>query len=232
LNKELNELLGIETDHPRDDISINGTSNMTPTSTHTSSRPTTPTPTPTHPLPSLSSEQQQQRQLTHVDSTGRATMVNVGHKPATSRTATAGAKVFLGLDVFTLVQQNKLKKGDVMTIAQLAGIMAAKQTANLIPLCHPIPLTKIDVNLTLDESNHGIDIAAVACTVGQTGVEMEALTAASVAALTVYDMCKAASKGVVISDIKLLSKSGGKSGDYDYRSREEHEGGGNGKGVC
>ena len=221
MNKELNELLGIEPDHPSDGISMNDTStNMTPTYTHPSSRSTTTTPT--QPLPALSSEQhqQQQRQLTHVDSNGRATMVNIGYKPATPRTATAGAKVLLGLDVFTLVQQNKLKKGDVMTIAQLAGIMAAKQTANLIPLCHPIYLTKIDVNLTLDESNHGIDIAAIASTVGQTGVEMEALTAASVAALTVYDMCKAASKGVVISDIRLLSKSGGKSGDYDYRSQE------------
>lgn len=152
--------------------------------------------------------------LTHVDTKGTAFMVDVSEKQPTLRQAIASAKVRLGGRVFELVQENKLKKGDVLTVAQIAGVMAAKQTPNLIPLCHPLSLTNVDVKLKLNPKEQGIDIAASASTVGPTGVEMEALMAASVAALTVYDMCKAASKDIEISEVKLMAKSGGTSGAY------------------
>ncbi|KAK9803801.1 hypothetical protein WJX73_000757 [Symbiochloris irregularis] len=152
--------------------------------------------------------------LTHVDSEGRASMVGVGDKPSSSRTAKASGRVVLGRETFQLVAANKLKKGDVLPIAQLAGIMAAKQTAHLIPLCHNVPLSKVEVQLQLDPEAHAVTITAQAECTGQTGVEMEALTAVSVAALTVYDMCKASSKAQIITDICLDSKSGGQGGGY------------------
>jgi cyclic pyranopterin monophosphate synthase len=140
--------------------------------------------------------------------------VSPAQKPHTSRSATASARVLLGPDVFRLVAANRLAKGDVLTVAQLAGIMGAKHTASLIPLCHPITLSSVSVELALAPAEHAVDITASAATVGPTGVEMEALTAAAAAALTVYDMCKAASKGVVVADLRLRSKNGGKSGDW------------------
>ena len=152
--------------------------------------------------------------LSHTDSKGRAQMVDVGAKKDTSRIAVASAKVYLGPEAFHLVKENKIQKGDVLTVAQLAGIMASKLTANLIPLCHNISITHSKVNLELDDENFTVCITGSVNSVGKTGVEMESLTAVTIAALTVYDMCKAVSREIVISDIKLLRKSGGKSGDY------------------
>mmetsp|Transcript_35305 Transcript_35305/g.92325 ORF Transcript_35305/g.92325 Transcript_35305/m.92325 type:complete len:157 (+) Transcript_35305:1330-1800(+) len=152
--------------------------------------------------------------LTHTDDAGRAAMVDVGNKPSTTRTATASGRVLLGETAYRLVEQNGLKKGDVLTVAQLAGIMGAKQCSSLIPLCHPIALTKIGVELVLSEADRAITIVATATSVGQTGVEMEALTAVSVAALTCYDMCKAVTHDIVITDVLLESKTGGQRGDF------------------
>lgn len=149
-------------------------------------------------------------QLTHTDAQGRASMVDVGGKLPTRRTATAGATVVLGAGAFRLLQDNQLGKGDALTVAQLAGIMASKQTSALIPLCHPLPLDHASVSFQLDEPHSSVIIRATCCTTGRTGVEMEALAAASVAALTIYDMCKAVSHDIVITDVKLLSKTGGK----------------------
>lgn len=141
-------------------------------------------------------------------------MVDVGAKAATPRSATAGATVLLGPTAFALVAANQVAKGDVLTVAQLAGVMGAKQTANLIPLCHPLLLSHVDVALSLNDAKHAVEIKATASTSGQTGVEMEAMTAAAVAALTVYDMCKAAGKGIEITDLRLERKVGGKSGEW------------------
>lgn len=152
--------------------------------------------------------------LTHVDEQGRIRMVDVTAKTSTLRTAVAAGTVILGKDAFDLVAENKIAKGDVLTTSQMAGIMAAKQTSNLIPLCHPVMLSGVDVSLELKEEGSQVDITAIAKSVGPTGVEMEALTAVSVAALTVYDMCKSVSKGITISNIRLLAKTGGQSGDY------------------
>uniref|UniRef100_A0A672HS17 Molybdenum cofactor biosynthesis protein 1 n=1 Tax=Salarias fasciatus TaxID=181472 RepID=A0A672HS17_SALFA len=149
-------------------------------------------------------------QLTHTDAQGRAAMVDVGGKAATARTASACATVLLGPAAFRLLRENQLAKGDAMAVAQLAGIMASKQTAALIPLCHPLPLDHAAVALRLDEPRRAVVVTATCRTTGRTGVEMEALTAAAVAALTVYDMCKAVSHDIVITDVKLLSKTGGK----------------------
>ncbi|XP_018576118.1 molybdenum cofactor biosynthesis protein 1 isoform X2 [Anoplophora glabripennis] len=152
--------------------------------------------------------------LTHVDQHGKARMVNVSDKSVTTRTAKATAKVKVGPEISHLIKENALKKGDVLSIAELAGIIGAKKTSALIPLCHNIPLNSVRVTAELDSKTQEVIIyAAVQCE-GKTGVEMEALTAVSVAALTVYDMCKAVSKTIVITDIHLLSKSGGRSGDY------------------
>lgn len=152
--------------------------------------------------------------LTHITEDGKATMVDVGPKDVTSRTAVASGKVTLGPVVFKAVKENELKKGSALDVARIAGIMAAKQTSLLIPLCHNIPLTKISVDFELDAENCTLGIVAMVSTVGRTGVEMEALTAVSVSALTVYDMCKALSHDLVIKDIRLDKKRGGKSGDY------------------
>lgn len=152
--------------------------------------------------------------LSHVDSQGHAQMVDVGAKEDSNRLAVATAVVYLGPEAFRLVKENKICKGDVLTVAQLAGIMASKLTPNLIPLCHNIHITHAEVNLELDENKFAVNITGSVNSVGRTGVEMESLTAVTVAALTVYDMCKAVSHNIVISDIKLVKKVGGKSGDY------------------
>ncbi len=152
--------------------------------------------------------------LTHLDEKGAARMVDVGAKPDTERVAIASGTVYMKPTTLTLIRQGALKKGDVLTIARIAGIMAAKKTSELIPLCHPIALTHLDVDLTLDEPANAIQIVATARTTGKTGVEMEALTAVSVAALTVYDMAKAVDREMRLSDIRLLEKHGGQHGDY------------------
>ncbi len=140
-------------------------------------------------------------------------MVDVGSKPDTERMAIAQGEVHMKPETLELIRLGNMKKGDVLTVAQLAGIMGAKRTSELIPLCHPIPLTKIDVELSLDDALPGIQIRASARSTGKTGVEMEALTAVSIAALTVYDMAKAAEKTMRIQNIRLVEKHGGRSGD-------------------
>jgi cyclic pyranopterin phosphate synthase len=152
--------------------------------------------------------------LTHLDEHGAARMVDVGAKPETERMAVAGGAVYMQPETLRLIQAGALKKGDVLVVARLAGIMAAKKTADLIPLCHPLALTQIEVDLKLDEARSAVQITATARTVGKTGVEMEALTAVTVAALTVYDMAKAVDRGMRLSDIRLLEKQGGQHGDY------------------
>lgn len=152
--------------------------------------------------------------LTHLDDAGAARMVDVGEKPESERVAVAGGTVTMQPETLRLVRDGALKKGDVLTVARVAGIMAAKRTAELIPLCHPIALTKVDVDLTIDESRSAVDIRATALTRGRTGVEMEALTAVTVAALTIYDMAKAVDRAMRISDVRLLEKRGGVHGDY------------------
>ncbi|XP_037861972.1 molybdenum cofactor biosynthesis protein 1 isoform X1 [Chlorocebus sabaeus] len=159
--------------------------------------------------PQLTSEQ-----LTHVDSEGRAAMVDVGRKPDTERVAVASAVVLLGPVAFKLVQQNQLKKGDALVVAQLAGIQAAKVTSQLIPLCHHVALSHVQVQLELDSTRHAVRIQASCRARGPTGVEMEALTSAAVAALSLYDMCKAVSRDIVLEEIKLISKTGGQRGDF------------------
>ncbi|MEW6241561.1 MAG: cyclic pyranopterin monophosphate synthase MoaC [Chloroflexota bacterium] len=151
--------------------------------------------------------------LTHLDESGRARMVDVGSKPDTERTAVAKGEVHMTRATFDLIRAGQIQKGDVLTVAQIAGISAAKRTSDLIPLCHPLPLTQVDVDLALDESLPGVVITATAKVTGKTGVEMEALTAVSVAALTVYDMAKAAEKTMRIQNIRLVEKHGGRSGD-------------------
>lgn len=150
-------------------------------------------------------------ELTHVNGKGEARMVDVGHKPITTRTAVAVGRVFVQTETLRLIAENGMKKGDVLATARIAGIMAAKKTAELIPLCHSLPLTSVSVDLALDQTNCRVEITATASCDYKTGVEMEALTAASVAALTVYDMCKAVDKEMVIGDITLVKKTGGKS---------------------
>ena len=153
------------------------------------------------------------KKLTHLDEQGRASMVDVGHKPDTERMAVVRGEIHMKKETLDLIRAGQIKKGDVLTIAQIAGITAAKRTSDLIPLCHPLPLSKIDVDLALDEALPGIVITATAKTVGKTGVEMEALTAVSIAALTVYDMAKAVEKTMRIQNIRLIEKHGGQSGD-------------------
>jgi cyclic pyranopterin phosphate synthase len=153
--------------------------------------------------------------LSHFDARGNAHMVDVGAKDETERVAVAKASIVMRPETLVLIEGRKAAKGDVLAVAQLAGIMAAKRTAELIPLCHPLALSAVEVKLSLDTARHAVDIEATCRIRGRTGVEMEALTAASVAALTVYDMCKAVDRGMVISEVKLLHKSGGKSGTFD-----------------
>ena len=153
--------------------------------------------------------------LTHLAEDGSARMVDVGWKPVTDRMAQATGQVVMLPETLALIRDGLMKKGDVLTIAQLAGIMGGKRTSELIPLCHPLPLNKVDVELSLDEPANSVNIVATATTSGKTGVEMEALTAVSVAALTVYDMCKAVDRAVRIDGVRLLRKTGGQSGDVD-----------------
>ncbi|MDP3342678.1 cyclic pyranopterin monophosphate synthase MoaC [Frigidibacter sp.] len=153
--------------------------------------------------------------LTHFDAEGQAHMVDVSDKAVTDRVAVAEGCVVMKAETLALVIAGTAKKGDVLGVARLAGIMAAKKTADLIPLCHPLPITKVSVELTADESLPGVRITATVKTTGQTGVEMEALTAVSVAALTVYDMLKAAEKSMRIEGLRVVLKAGGKSGRYE-----------------
>jgi len=152
--------------------------------------------------------------LTHLDAQGRASMVDVGEKPETHRVAIAGGEVVMRPETLALIRQGNLRKGDVLAAARIAGIMAAKRTHELIPLCHPLLLTKIAVDFRFREEGNAIEIQALVKTRGQTGVEMEALTAVTVAALTIYDMAKAVERTMCIQNVRLLRKEGGKSGAY------------------
>jgi cyclic pyranopterin phosphate synthase len=151
--------------------------------------------------------------LTHVDAAGRPRMVDISAKADTARRAVAAANIRMKPETLALIQAGRVAKGDVLSVAQIAGVMAAKKTHELIPLCHPLLLTDIDVQLQPDEAQSALHITATVRTTGKTGVEMEALTAAAVAALTIYDMCKAVDRGMRIEGLRLRQKSGGKSGD-------------------
>ena len=152
--------------------------------------------------------------LTHIGDDGEARMVDVSDKDVTDRTATARGSVLMAPETLQLIIDGTVKKGDVISVARLAGIMAAKRTADLIPLCHPLALNRIDVDLSCDPDRNAIEIVATCRVSGRTGVEMEALTAVSTAALTVYDMCKAVDRGMQLTDIRLVHKAGGKSGEF------------------
>lgn len=155
--------------------------------------------------------------FTHFNDQGRAKMVDVGEKSPTRRTATAAARVLVNENTFALIRSGGMKKGDVLTVAQVAGVMGAKRTPDLIPMCHPILMDGIDLSLRLDEQRCAVEIQATVSCDGRTGVEMEALTAVSTAALTVYDMCKAVQKDMVITDIRLIKKTGGVHGDFERK---------------
>ena len=155
--------------------------------------------------------------FTHFNEQGRAKMVDVGEKPVSERTAVAAGRVLVNAETFALIKSGGMKKGDVLTVAQIAGVMGAKRTPDIIPMCHPILLGGIDLSLALDETRHSIEITASVRCDERTGVEMEALTAVSTAALTVYDMCKAVQKDMIITDIRLLKKSGGVHGDFERK---------------
>jgi cyclic pyranopterin phosphate synthase len=158
-------------------------------------------------------------ELTHFNRDGRARMVDVTEKEKTFRTAVAGGTVYVNGDTFRLIRTGGMKKGDVLGVAQVAGIMAAKRCSDLIPMCHTLALTGVDISFAPDDAKHTIEITATVKCTGETGVEMEALTAVSVAALTIYDMCKAVQKDIRIGDVRLLTKTGGKSGDYQYDAK-------------
>ena len=153
--------------------------------------------------------------LTHLDASGRARMVDVGDKDVTRREATARARVLMEPATLRLIREGRAEKGDVLAVAQVAGVMAVKRTPDLIPLCHPLPVNGVDMAFDFDEAAGAVDVRATVRVAGRTGVEMEALTAVSVAALTVYDMCKAVDRGMTITDVQLLYKAGGKSGVFE-----------------
>ena len=155
-----------------------------------------------------------QNDFTHFDDQGRARMVDVGDKAPTHRTAVAAARVLVNEETFSLIKSGGVKKGDVLTVAQIAGIMAAKRTPELIPMCHPVQISGVDLRLHLDEARRSVEIEASVRCDGRTGVEMEALTAVTGTALTVYDMCKAVQRDMIITDIRLVEKTGGVHGDY------------------
>ena len=157
-------------------------------------------------------------QITHLDESGRPRMVDITGKPDTQREAVARGSVRMQASTLDLIKKGTMAKGDVLAVAQLAGIMAAKQTANIIPLCHPLPIGDVKIEFSLDERNGTVEITATVKSTGKTGVEMEALTATAVTALTIYDMCKAADRGIQIENIRLVRKSGGKSGTIDLGS--------------
>lgn len=159
--------------------------------------------------------------LTHFNNQGRARMVDVSDKQATLRTAVAVGTVYMNQRTFELLQLGRHKKGDVLAVAQVAGIMGAKRCSDLIPMCHPVNLTGVDIRFELDPATPKVLIEATARCHGETGVEMEALTAVTAAALTIYDMCKAAQKDMVIGDVSLIAKSGGRSGDYRKLGEEK-----------
>lgn len=158
------------------------------------------------------------KQLTHLDDSGRARMVDVGDKAETERVAVARGRVSMQPETLQLILEGNLKKGDVLTLAQVAGIMAAKRTSELIPLCHPLLLNKVDVTCTPNVAESAVDIEALVRVSGKTGVEMEALTAVTVAGLTIYDMAKAVDRGMRLTDVRLVHKSGGRSGVYNAES--------------
>lgn len=153
--------------------------------------------------------------LTHLDADGKASMVDVSMKAETHRRADAKGRIYMAPETLALIEEGGVKKGDVFSVARLAGIMAAKKTADLIPLCHPLPLHNVQVELNCNRADSCVEISATANVYGRTGIEMEALSAVSVAALTIYDMCKAVDRAMRISDIRLTHKSGGKSGDFN-----------------
>ena len=155
--------------------------------------------------------------FTHFNEEGKAKMVDVSDKNVTDRTATASGSIYVSNAIIDKIKNNDMKKGDVLSVAQIAGIMGAKKTSELIPMCHNIFISGADLKFAIDEINSKIDIIATVKTSGQTGIEMEALTAVSIASLTIYDMCKAVDKNMVISDIKLLKKTGGKSGVFERK---------------
>ncbi|MBT7583485.1 MAG: cyclic pyranopterin monophosphate synthase MoaC [Kordiimonadaceae bacterium] len=154
-------------------------------------------------------------ELTHLDKHGRASMVDVSEKQETKRIAVAKGRIYMAPETLALIDAGGVKKGDVYTVARLAGIMAAKKTADLIPLCHPLPIQNVQVDLTSNAAGSCVDITATASLYGRTGIEMEALAAVSVAGLAIYDMCKAVDKAMRITDVRLTHKSGGKSGTYE-----------------
>lgn len=158
-------------------------------------------------------------EFTHLDEEGRVRMVDVTAKPATVRTAVAGATVRMRPETFALIRDQKVKKGNVLETARIAGIMAAKRTAELVPMCHPLNITHVQVDFIPDEGRHAIGVRAGVRALDQTGVEMEALTAAAVAGLTIYDMCKSHDREMTLTDIQLVEKSGGKSGVYKRKER-------------
>lgn len=162
-------------------------------------------------------------QLTHTDSAGNARMVNVGDKLVTRRVATAGARIQMAGETLALIRDNQVAKGDVIAVARIAGIQAAKRCDSLIPLCHSLPLDDVQLDFTMDDSNPSVLITATAQVESKTGVEMEALTAVTVAALTIYDMCKAADRGMEIADVRLLRKEGGRSGVWERDEGEASE---------
>lgn len=152
--------------------------------------------------------------LTHIDESGKASMVDVGWKPETERIAVASGSIVMKPETLALIESNGFEKGDVLGVARIAGVMGAKSTSQLIPLCHPIPLDQVTVEFEMDHAGHAVVITATARTTAKTGVEMEAMTAVSISALTIYDMCKSVDRGMRVERIRLVKKSGGKSGDY------------------
>lgn len=156
--------------------------------------------------------------LTHFNQAGEAHMVDVGDKAVTQRQAVATGRIVMQPETLQLIEQGNHKKGDVLGIARIAGIMASKKTSDLIPLCHPLSLSKVTVDFAIDSENHAVNCSAMVATAGQTGVEMEALTAVQVALLTIYDMCKAVDRGMQMTDIRLEQKAGGKSGHWQRHS--------------
>lgn len=164
-------------------------------------------------------EKQDRSEFTHFDAQGNAWMVDVGEKADTVREATARGSIRMSRECLEMVVAGKMKKGDVLGVARIAGIMGAKRTADLIPLCHPLPLTKLSLDFLVEEERQEIKVCCTAKTVGKTGVEMEALTGVSAALLTIYDMCKALDRGMEIREIYLVHKSGGKSGEFFHQER-------------
>lgn len=158
-----------------------------------------------------------EKDFTHFNEKGRAKMVNVGEKPVNVRTAVAAGRVYVNEETFALIKSRGMKKGDVLGVAQVAGIMGAKKTSDIIPMCHPIMINGLDIDLSLNEELLSVDVTASVSVDERTGVEMEALSAVSIACLTVYDMCKAVQKDMVISDIRLMKKTGGVHGDFERK---------------